>query len=65
MQKFNAKGGVNNIRTQKLADDSIKKMNKKFPRYYTILDGIPNSKTIATIKTRVMYSRAYNEHRNS
>jgi hypothetical protein len=65
MQKFNAKGGVNNIRTQKLADDSIKKMNKKFPRYYTILDGTPNGKTIATIKTRVMYSRAYNEHRNS
>ena len=61
-QKYNNDGGCNTFRTQQMEDMCAEKLNKKFPKYYTIdYSKTSTKRTIGKLRTRVMYSKAYKE----
>jgi hypothetical protein len=47
-----------------MEDECAKKLNKKFPKYYTIDYSKPkpvNRGSMGTLRTRVLYSKSYKE----
>ena len=63
-QKYNKDGGCSAFRTQQMEDECAKKLNKKFPKYYTIDYSKPkpvNRGSMGTLRTRVLYSKSYKE----
>jgi len=62
IQKFNSDGGCSSFRTIQMQDETSKKLNLKYPKYFTINYNKTVSKSLlGSFRTKVLYSKAYKD----